>query len=184
MLFKNSVRASTRTPHFTITKINWLMLFKEIIAVYSETHTKPNKYKMQHYWLSKQMVHIFTARLKGLTPCPRALSWQGVCAETWRWQPSGIWLCSLVEVDLSPWWWRQYAPLRRRFTSTRLHGTISQKTVIFMLAVVRTWNLTSSKVTAPSQLTTTIYRLQWPVTYCAGLAPDRYHVAASLIDPR
>jgi hypothetical protein len=32
MLFKNSVRTSKRTPHFTITKINWLMLFKEIIT--------------------------------------------------------------------------------------------------------------------------------------------------------
>jgi len=40
MLFKNSVRTSKRTPHFTITKINWLTLFKEIIAVYSESHTK------------------------------------------------------------------------------------------------------------------------------------------------
>jgi len=28
MLFKNSVRTSKRTPHFTITKINWLTLFK------------------------------------------------------------------------------------------------------------------------------------------------------------
>jgi hypothetical protein len=41
MLFKNSVRTSKRTPHFTITKINWLTLFKEIIAVYSENYTKP-----------------------------------------------------------------------------------------------------------------------------------------------
>jgi hypothetical protein len=41
MLFKNSVRTSKRTPHFTITKINWLTLFKEIIAVYNENHTKP-----------------------------------------------------------------------------------------------------------------------------------------------
>jgi hypothetical protein len=41
MLFKNSVRTSKRTPHFTITKINWLTLFKEIIAVYSENDTKP-----------------------------------------------------------------------------------------------------------------------------------------------
>jgi len=40
MLFKNSVRTSKRTPHFTITKINWLTLFKEIIAVYSENHMK------------------------------------------------------------------------------------------------------------------------------------------------
>jgi hypothetical protein len=33
MLFKDSVRTSKRTPHFTITKINWLTVFKEIIAV-------------------------------------------------------------------------------------------------------------------------------------------------------
>jgi hypothetical protein len=34
MLFKNSVRTSKRTPYFTITKINWLTLFKEIITVH------------------------------------------------------------------------------------------------------------------------------------------------------
>jgi len=28
ILFRNSVRTSKRTPHFTITKINWLTLFK------------------------------------------------------------------------------------------------------------------------------------------------------------
>jgi hypothetical protein len=28
MLYKNTVRTSKRTPHFTITKINWLTLFK------------------------------------------------------------------------------------------------------------------------------------------------------------
>jgi len=41
MLFKNSVRTSKRTQHFTITNINWLTLFKEITAVYTENHTKP-----------------------------------------------------------------------------------------------------------------------------------------------
>jgi hypothetical protein len=41
ILFKNSVRTSKRTPNFTVTKINWLMLFKEIIAVCSENHAKP-----------------------------------------------------------------------------------------------------------------------------------------------
>jgi len=40
MLFKNSARTTKRTPHFTITKINWLMLFKGIIAVYSKNNTK------------------------------------------------------------------------------------------------------------------------------------------------
>jgi hypothetical protein len=41
MLFKNSVCTSKRTPHFIITEINFLTLFKEIIAVYSESHAKP-----------------------------------------------------------------------------------------------------------------------------------------------
>jgi hypothetical protein len=41
MLFKNPVRTSKRTPHFTITQINWLMLFKEIIDVYSENRAEP-----------------------------------------------------------------------------------------------------------------------------------------------
>jgi hypothetical protein len=42
MLFKNSVRTSKSTPNLTSTKISWLMLFKEIIAVYSENNAKPN----------------------------------------------------------------------------------------------------------------------------------------------
>jgi hypothetical protein len=45
MLFKNPARTSKRTPHFTITNVNWLMLFEEIIAVYSENHAKPKNTK-------------------------------------------------------------------------------------------------------------------------------------------
>jgi hypothetical protein len=41
MLFKNSVRTSKRTPHFTITKISWLTLFKEMITGYTKNHTQP-----------------------------------------------------------------------------------------------------------------------------------------------
>jgi hypothetical protein len=29
-----------KTQHFTITKINWLMLFRKIIAAYSENYTE------------------------------------------------------------------------------------------------------------------------------------------------
>jgi hypothetical protein len=40
-------------------------------------------------------------------------------------------------------WWKQYTPLKRRCTSTRLHGAISQKALSFINATaVRTWNLT------------------------------------------
>jgi hypothetical protein len=31
----------------------------------------------------------------------------------------------------SPWWCRQYAPLKRRFTLARLNGAVSKKAVIF-----------------------------------------------------
>jgi hypothetical protein len=39
--FKNSVRNSKTTPHFTITKINYLILFKEIIHVYTGIMQNP-----------------------------------------------------------------------------------------------------------------------------------------------
>jgi hypothetical protein len=41
IIFKNPVRIAKKTPHFTITKINWFSLFKERVAVYSENLTKP-----------------------------------------------------------------------------------------------------------------------------------------------
>jgi hypothetical protein len=37
----DSVRTAKKTQHFTITKISWLTLFKEIITVYYENQTKP-----------------------------------------------------------------------------------------------------------------------------------------------
>jgi len=61
MLFKNSVRTSKRTPHLTITKINWLTLFKEIIAVYSDMKIIQNT-SIQNALL-KQLVRIATIRL-------------------------------------------------------------------------------------------------------------------------
>jgi hypothetical protein len=39
-MLKNSVRSAKKTHHFTVTKIKQLMLFNEIIAVYSENHKK------------------------------------------------------------------------------------------------------------------------------------------------
>jgi hypothetical protein len=40
LLFNNSVRQAKKTQHFTFTKISLLTLSKEIIAVYTENHTK------------------------------------------------------------------------------------------------------------------------------------------------
>jgi hypothetical protein len=35
------------------------------------------------------------------------------------------------------WWWRQYTPLKCRCTSTRLHGVMSEKAVIFMTCQIQ-----------------------------------------------
>jgi hypothetical protein len=40
IICKNFIHASKRMPLFTITKIIWLILFKDIIAVYCKNHTK------------------------------------------------------------------------------------------------------------------------------------------------
>ncbi|KDR14623.1 hypothetical protein L798_11205 [Zootermopsis nevadensis] len=37
----NSGRTAKKTQRLTISKINWLTLFKEIIPVYTDNHTKP-----------------------------------------------------------------------------------------------------------------------------------------------
>jgi hypothetical protein len=64
------------------------------------------------------------------------------------WAPEPVWTQRLEEKSLSrrayssPWWWRQYAPLKRRSTSMWLYGATSQKTLNFILAAVRTWSLT------------------------------------------
>jgi hypothetical protein len=47
-----------------------------------------------------------------------------------------------VATHSSPWWWRQHVPLKR-WSTIILHGSTSQKTNLnFILAAVRTWNLT------------------------------------------
>jgi hypothetical protein len=40
IIFKHLVCTAKKTPHFLITKISCLMLLREIIAVYTENHTK------------------------------------------------------------------------------------------------------------------------------------------------
>jgi hypothetical protein len=40
IIFKNPARTAKKTQHFTVTKINRLTLFKEIIAVYRENRMK------------------------------------------------------------------------------------------------------------------------------------------------
>jgi hypothetical protein len=50
-IFKNPVRTSKKTQCVSITKINYLILFKEIIPVYSENHTKPIVGKRHPYWM-------------------------------------------------------------------------------------------------------------------------------------
>jgi hypothetical protein len=64
IIVKKSVRTSKRTPHFTITKINWLTLFKEITAVHNENHTESinTKYKVTE---KPGGTYIYRSALKG-----------------------------------------------------------------------------------------------------------------------
>jgi hypothetical protein len=47
-MFKHPVRVSKKTPYFSITKISWLMKFREIIAVYSEKNKGHNAFCPQN----------------------------------------------------------------------------------------------------------------------------------------
>jgi hypothetical protein len=49
---------------------------------------------------------------------------------------------NVCTVGLCIWQFKQQALLKRRSISTRLQGLIWQKTVIFLLATIRIWNLT------------------------------------------
>jgi hypothetical protein len=39
-MFKNPVRTSKKTQHFTIAKVSWVMLFNEIISFCTENYTE------------------------------------------------------------------------------------------------------------------------------------------------
>jgi hypothetical protein len=66
MLFKNSVHTSKTAQHFTITSINWLTLFKEIIAVYSENRAKPINTKCSITDCQSRWFILLPLGLKGL----------------------------------------------------------------------------------------------------------------------
>jgi hypothetical protein len=57
MLFKNPVRTSKRTPHFTITKINWLTLFKEITTVLKNRQNPKNAV----WWQNAELLFTIAA---------------------------------------------------------------------------------------------------------------------------
>jgi hypothetical protein len=42
------------------------MLCKELILVCTENHDKTHQYKIQSFWLLKQLAHVATIRFKGL----------------------------------------------------------------------------------------------------------------------
>jgi hypothetical protein len=65
IIFKNSVRTAKKTQHFTITKINWLTLFKEIIAVYRVNHTRPINKKGELLIVEAGGTYSYHGELKG-----------------------------------------------------------------------------------------------------------------------
>jgi hypothetical protein len=67
---------------------------------------------------------------------------------------------------MHPWWWRQYAPLKRRPTII-LHRSTSQQTILsIILAAVRTLNLTNSMLLWNSKVHYRVYETS-PLVYYA-----------------
>jgi hypothetical protein len=66
VIFKNSGSTWKRTPHFTITNINWLTLFKEMIPVYTIwAWYKTCKYKMWSHWSVTQVSGTYSSHSVG-----------------------------------------------------------------------------------------------------------------------
>jgi hypothetical protein len=82
MLFKNSVRTAKKTQYFTVTKINRLTLFKEIIAVYCENSVRTAKKtpyfivtKINRLTLFKEIIAVYCENHKMYTDTKRTGLW-------------------------------------------------------------------------------------------------------------
>jgi hypothetical protein len=60
----------------------------------------------------------------------------GCSAMQSRWRRPTFQKCILPPLSWY-WWWRQYTPPKRRYTPTKLQGSLSQKNLICVLSVVR-----------------------------------------------
>jgi hypothetical protein len=69
MVFKHSVRTAKKTQHFTITKINWLTLFKEITAVHCENHMKNINLNAEVLVIKAGTVTTGLDRVNVILPC-------------------------------------------------------------------------------------------------------------------
>jgi hypothetical protein len=125
--------------------------YKQHNFAYSMYNTGPDQYDVD--------ISIFLLKMEVfwvVAPCSLEESYrrfEGAC-------------CLYHQDDSSPWWWRQQEPLKRRWTSTRLHDTTTQKTAIFIIAAVRTWSLSyPCWAAAPAS---TEQRSSWE-TYCLSL---------------
>jgi hypothetical protein len=70
-IFKNSFLTSKYMKCISIANINWLVLFREIIAIYSENHTKPI------YTLCGQNAELLILKVGGTYSYHWALKVQG-----------------------------------------------------------------------------------------------------------
>jgi hypothetical protein len=61
----NSEGTSKKTPQFTIIKNNWLMMFKEVIAVYSDKHNKFINTKYSVTYFKEGETYIYHWSLEG-----------------------------------------------------------------------------------------------------------------------
>jgi hypothetical protein len=125
-----AIRTSETSSHFNV-------ITRRYIPKDSKLHTR-RRYNLKSHTVTQCLWTAATNRPLVHPPCD---IWVQRATVGWCWQskqgelgakPAPVPFCL----------WRQYAPLKRRSTSTWLHGATSQKTLNFILAAVRTWNLT------------------------------------------
>jgi hypothetical protein len=85
LIVENYIPTTKGTQHLSTAKINWLMLFKEIIIVYSENHPKTAK---KLFWHNARLLIMYVLRLSrrmNTTKSFRAISRVNVtdCLNRW-----------------------------------------------------------------------------------------------------
>jgi hypothetical protein len=118
-----------------------------LFVVYFTMLFQYSKYRVKsEWWIPKDVKGNGYGLLSRYYPSKMRAFWDiASCSLRLNWRFRGAY-CLHNQGDESrvnslAWWWMRYVPLKHQSTLSRLHGAISEKAVIFILADVRTWTL-------------------------------------------
>jgi hypothetical protein len=159
MLFKNSVRTSKRTPHFTITEINWLTLFKfnslyEILLIIKHVCGDSVKFRGYfRYWVPGVLsAGVKRGRSVTLTTHPHLVQRSWMSRSCTPLPPALPWVCSGTALPFTTF------ILNSKFFQ-KGHNSIQFNSIQFNSFFILTCWLNSYKSQLQSQHTCTIQLL-------------------------